>query len=148
MCTCVTMQNITTLLPNSRTSYYKYADTRHEHLQRGRLGDDPVALLAMSHDVVPHFRDLVVADSPHDAEREHVMTERQHRLQEMSCHCTLYSISFQHSCRVFVLEPQNHHVNTIRNFRVEQRLQNVRQIYARLSDGKLFSYVDIPTQQG
>ena len=117
------------------------ADTRHEHLQRGRLGDDPVALLAMSHDVVPRFRDLVVADAPHDAEREDVMTECQHRLQEMSSHCALYSISFQHGLRVFGLERQEYNVSTIMYYRVEQRLQTVRQIYDRLLEGKTFSYV-------
>ena len=111
------------------------ADTRHEHLQRGRLGDDPVALLAMSHDVVPRFRDLVVIDSPHDAEREDVMTECQHRLQEMNSHCALYSISFQHSCWVFGLERQNYNVSTIMHSYVEQRLQTVRQIYDRLLEG-------------
>ena len=108
------------------------ADTRHEYLQRGRLGDDPVALLAMSHDVVPRFRDLVVADSPHDAEREDMMTECQHRLQEMSSHCTFNRLSFQHGLRVSGLERKNYNVSTIMHSRMEQRLQTVRQIHDRL----------------
>ena len=75
-------------------------DARHKHLQGRHSRYDLVAQTAPWHDVVPDTRQSVLGETPHDAEREHVVAARAHRRHEERADRVLYGGAAQDVYRV------------------------------------------------